>query len=102
LLYNRQNSGIHGRWQTHCGFDLPEHRVTAQSAAIYAELNNEMDFARKISVLMDDPETCRRTGQTARERIFKELSWPHQQANLLEAYDKVLLEQSGRPPSTFS
>jgi glycosyltransferase involved in cell wall biosynthesis len=70
-------------------FDLPEHRVTAQSAAIYAEPNNEWDFAQKIAVLMDDPEKCREMGRMARERIEKELCWPRQKVHLLEAYKKI-------------
>jgi glycosyltransferase involved in cell wall biosynthesis len=74
-------------------FDLPEHRVTAQSAAIYAEPNNERDFAQKIAALMDDPEKCRTMAQIARQRIEKELSWPHQKAHLLEAYNKI--DQNG-------
>ena len=37
-------------------FDLPEHRVTAQGAAIYRNPNDEADFARNIAILMDDPD----------------------------------------------
>ncbi len=70
-------------------FDLPEHRVTAQNAATYAEPNRELDFAYKIASLMDDPEKCNKMGQIARERVEKELSWAHQRARLMEAYSKI-------------
>ena len=47
-------------------FDLPEHRVTAQDAAVYARPNDELDFAQHIATLMDDP--ARRDNGTGRER----------------------------------
>ncbi len=71
-------------------FDLREHRVTAQDAAVYAERNNELDFARKLADLMDDPETRSAMGQFGRTRIEQELAWNHQQKNLIRAYDRLL------------
>jgi glycosyltransferase involved in cell wall biosynthesis len=70
-------------------FNLPEHRETAREAAIYAEPNDEEDFAQKIALLMDDPKRCREMGQIGRDRIEKELCWMHQKAYLLEAYTKI-------------
>jgi len=35
-------------------FDLPEHRVTADGAVLYACPNNELDFAQKIATLIDE------------------------------------------------
>jgi glycosyltransferase involved in cell wall biosynthesis len=70
-------------------FDLPEHRVTAQEAALYALPNNELDFARQIMMLMDDPERRRKMGQQGRERIEKELAWSHQEKYLLEVYESL-------------
>jgi glycosyltransferase involved in cell wall biosynthesis len=67
-------------------FDLPEHRVTARDAAIYAEPNNEFDFARKIATLIDDPERCREMGRIGRERIEENLSWDHQKKYLQNLY----------------
>ena len=37
-------------------FDLPEHRFSAQEAAVYARPNDELDFARQIAALMDAPQ----------------------------------------------
>jgi glycosyltransferase involved in cell wall biosynthesis len=67
-------------------FDLPEHKVTAQSAAIYATSNDELDFACKVAWLMDNPEQCKEMGKIGRERIVRELAWMHQEKNLLSAY----------------
>jgi len=70
-------------------FDLPEHRVTAGEAAIYARPNDELDFAKQIQTLMDDPELRQKMGQIGRERVEKELAWPYQANHLLEAYEKI-------------
>jgi len=67
-------------------FDLPEHRVTAQDAAVYARPNDEFDLARQIVSLMDDPERRRKMAQAGRDRIEKELAWQHQEKRLLDAY----------------
>ena len=52
-------------------FDLTEHRVTAEDAAVYAEPNDEADFADHIARLMDDPDRCAEMGRprTAARRI---------------------------------
>jgi glycosyltransferase involved in cell wall biosynthesis len=73
-------------------FDLPENRVTAGSAAAYAQPNDELDFARRISALMDDPERRLRMGREGRERVENELAWPHQAKRLLAAYGALLPE----------
>jgi glycosyltransferase involved in cell wall biosynthesis len=67
-------------------FDLNEHRNSAQDAAIYATPNDEMEFARSIALLMDDPEKRRAMGEYGQERIKNSLAWPHQAKNLLRAY----------------
>jgi glycosyltransferase involved in cell wall biosynthesis len=70
-------------------FDLPEHRVTAKRAALYARPNDERDFARQIAVLMDDPARREEMGRFGRLRVEKELAWPHQEQCLLQAYRKL-------------
>jgi len=69
-------------------FDLPEHRVTAQDSAIYAKPNEELDFARKIVLLMNDPEQRRKMGMNGRKRIESKLCWSYQASRLLEVYTK--------------
>jgi glycosyltransferase involved in cell wall biosynthesis len=71
-------------------FDLPEHRVTAQDAALFARPGDDLDFAQKIVTLLDDPEQCKRMGKAGRERIENELAWSYQKKHLLEAYEKVI------------
>lgn len=70
-------------------FDLPEHRFSALGAALYARPNDELDFAKNISLLMDNPAQCRKMGQEGRERIKKELNWQSQAKLLLEAYETI-------------
>jgi glycosyltransferase involved in cell wall biosynthesis len=68
-------------------FDLPEHRVTAGEAALYARPNDELDFARQIATLIADPQRRQRMGETGRQRIENELAWPYQARKLVQAYD---------------
>ena len=70
-------------------FDLPEHRVTAEGAAVYATPNDELDFARRIVSLMDDADRRQTMGQLGRARAESVLAWRHQQEFLLEAYGKL-------------
>jgi glycosyltransferase involved in cell wall biosynthesis len=70
-------------------FDLTEHRHTAQEAALYAAANDEMDFAKKLVELMDDPQQRRQMGDFGRSRIDRELAWPHQAERLIAAYDRL-------------
>ncbi len=70
-------------------FDLTEHRFTAQEAALYAQPNDELDFARKIAALMDDPERRARMGAFGRRRIETELAWRYSVPKLLQAYEKL-------------
>ena len=70
-------------------FDLPEHRVTAQGAAFYAKPNDELDFARCIVQLMENPELREQMGEIGRDLINNTLAWKHQAKNLLEAYNRL-------------
>jgi len=70
-------------------FNLPEHRVTAQNAAIYARANDDRDFARQICMLIDNPEQCRRMGNIGRQRVENELAWSHQIKPLLKSYEAI-------------
>lgn len=70
-------------------FDLPEHRVTAGDAALYARPNDELDFACKIAYLMDHPERRCEMGRLGRQRIETELNWDIQSVHLIQAYEKL-------------
>ncbi|WP_371542463.1 glycosyltransferase family 4 protein [Streptomyces sp. NBC_00554] len=67
-------------------FDLREARVSAGDAALYAPANDEAEFAKLITLLLDDPEKRARMGRIGQERISGELSWRNSQASLLAAY----------------
>ena len=77
-------------------FDLPEHRFSAQDAAVYARANDELDFARQIASLMDDPERRKQMGEKGRQRIERELAWEYQEKFLLKAYEALLSDRDSR------
>jgi glycosyltransferase involved in cell wall biosynthesis len=68
-------------------FDLTEARVSAGDAAVYAAANDEIEFAKHIARLLDDPQERRRMGEFGHERVTTELSWNHSARALLAAYD---------------
>jgi glycosyltransferase involved in cell wall biosynthesis len=67
-------------------FNLPEHRFTAQDAALYVTPNDELAYAKALAQLMDDPERRRVMGDCGRQRMERELSWKHSQTHLLKVY----------------
>ena len=69
-------------------FDLPEHRKTAQEAAVYARANDELEMARAVAALMDDPERRRRTGEIGRRRVEEHLAWEFSAERLVGLYDR--------------
>lgn len=79
-------------------FDLPEHRISAGDAALYARANDELEFARGIAELMDDPDRRRHMGDVGRRRVSSALAWEHQEERLLAAYESVTgTAAAGRP-----
>jgi glycosyltransferase involved in cell wall biosynthesis len=70
-------------------FDLTEGRVSAGDAGLYARANDPVDFAEKISALIDDPDARVRMGAMGRKRVLNDLSWSHTEPQLLAAYDRI-------------
>ncbi len=70
-------------------FDLPEHRVTAGDAAIYATPNDIVSLAEKIEELINDIDRREAMGKVATQRIRDGLSWEHQKRHLLSAYETL-------------
>ncbi|MGH3948611.1 MAG: glycosyltransferase family 4 protein [Pseudonocardiaceae bacterium] len=68
-------------------FELREARVSAGDAAVYAPANDELEFAKLIARLMDDPDERTRMGEIGRARVGGPLSWEHSRSALLAAYD---------------
>jgi glycosyltransferase involved in cell wall biosynthesis len=73
-------------------FDLTEGRVSAQDASLYAKPNDARDLAEKIVALLDDPALRDRMGRIGRERVERDLAWPHEVPKLLEAYRALWIE----------
>lgn len=71
-------------------FDLVEARVSAEGAAVYARPNDEREFARAISGLLDDPGRREAMGALGKERVARALSWSHSKKRLLEAYSDLV------------
>jgi glycosyltransferase involved in cell wall biosynthesis len=71
-------------------YDLKETRFSAQNAALYVEPNNEIEFAKGIAKLMDQPELRYIMGEFGRQRITRELQWDVVGRNLLRAYEALL------------
>lgn len=71
-------------------FDLSEGRASAGEASLYARANDPVDFAEKISELLDDPEMRARMGEIGYVRLREQLSWDnHSAPRLLAAYDRA-------------
>ena len=71
-------------------FDLPEHRVTAGDTALFAQPNDEREFARLLLRLMDDAPLRRALGEAGRRRVAERLTWQRQVPHLLAAYQCAL------------
>ena len=70
-------------------YDLTEHRVSAQDAAIYAESNSEAALAEEVAKLLDDPETRKQMSEYGSHRVREKLVWQHSVPPLLTAYDAI-------------
>lgn len=71
-------------------FDLPEHRASAQGAALYVRPNDELEFARAIELLMDEPARREAMGALGRHRVETELAWQYSVPHLLDAYQTLV------------
>jgi len=70
-------------------YDLTEGRFSAQRASLYAQKNNENDFAAKILQLLDDPKKCKMMGEFGHCRVREELNWECERPKLLRAYARL-------------
>jgi glycosyltransferase involved in cell wall biosynthesis len=71
-------------------FELREARVSAGDAAVYAPVNDEVEFAHLTSRLLDDPEERERMGKLGKERVEGPLAWGNSQKALLAAYEAAM------------
>ncbi|MEM7125889.1 MAG: glycosyltransferase family 4 protein [Chloroflexota bacterium] len=78
-------------------FDLPEHRYSAQDAALYARNNNEAEFAAHINTLILHPKMRRAMSRAGKRRVRNVLAWHHQKNNLIAAYEQLLYIKHQKP-----
>ncbi|MGI5244867.1 glycosyltransferase family 4 protein [Dactylosporangium sp. CA-139066] len=78
-------------------FELREARVSAGEAALYAPANDESEFAKLTSYLLDNPDERRRMGELGRQRVSGPLSWEVSKAALVAAYEKAV---EGKAPAS--
>jgi glycosyltransferase involved in cell wall biosynthesis len=71
-------------------YDLIEGRCSAEDAALYAQPNDPVDFARQILTLLDSEELRRTLGAHGRKRIGESLNWDIEKLELLKAYETAL------------
>lgn len=70
-------------------FDLAEGRFSAQDASLYAKNNDDVDMAKRIVELLENPELRARMGEFGRKRVESELEWKFEAPKLLAAYEMV-------------
>jgi glycosyltransferase involved in cell wall biosynthesis len=76
-------------------FDLKEGRFSAQDAALYSDVNNQVpDFANNILWLVDHPDERNRMGKFGRNRVENELAWKYSVEGLLAAYARAFSKRS--------
>jgi glycosyltransferase involved in cell wall biosynthesis len=71
-------------------YDLPESKVSAGEAAVYAAPGDPEDYARCIDELLQDPQRRERLSRAGREAVHDKLAWQHQIDPLLRAYQRAL------------
>ncbi|MBN1202248.1 MAG: glycosyltransferase family 4 protein [Anaerolineae bacterium] len=71
-------------------YDLTETRYTAQEAAVYVTPGDVQGFGQAVLDLLEDPERRKQMGELGRQRVLSELSWKHQEPQLLRAYALAL------------
>jgi glycosyltransferase involved in cell wall biosynthesis len=81
-------------------FDLPEHRFTAQGAAMYVRPNDERAFAVALEQLMDDPRRRLCLGAYGIQRIKTQLAWEYAVPKLLEVYQTILPHADVKLPAS--
>ena len=71
-------------------FDLRETRFSAGPAALYVKPNDDLEYAKALAQLMDDPEKRAEMGRCGRRRIESELAWSYSARSMLQAYSTVV------------
>ncbi|RSK41520.1 glycosyltransferase family 4 protein [Mangrovimonas spongiae] len=70
-------------------YTLKEGKFSAKEASLYAKNTDPIDFAEKIIELLDNQEQREKMGTYGYNRVLNELSWEHENKNLINIYKKV-------------
>jgi glycosyltransferase involved in cell wall biosynthesis len=71
-------------------FDLSETRVSGGDAVTYVGNDDELEFARQVDRLLDDPAERERMGAIGQHRVASALAWEYSVAPLIGAYTEGL------------
>ncbi|MFW6173846.1 MAG: glycosyltransferase family 4 protein [Elusimicrobiota bacterium] len=74
-------------------FDLEEGRYLAQGSSLYAKANDEVDFANKILVLLDNENLRKKMGEIGRKRVKEKFSWENAEKELNKAYKSLFIKK---------
>ncbi len=74
-------------------YDLKEGRFSAQDASLYAKCGDTVDFAVKITELIDNNELRAKMSEYAYNRVLTVLSWDYESVKLTAFYDQVLFKR---------
>jgi len=77
-------------------FDLRENKFSAGPGALYARSDDDLELARALAALIEDPDRRAALGAAGRQRIEDELAWKFSAQRLVSAY-QALLPGSPRP-----
>ena len=77
-------------------FELQEARVSAERAALFVEPNVELEMAKGVARLLDDPKLRKEMGEFGRNRVRNALAWEYSVPTLLGAYDRARSLWSGK------
>jgi glycosyltransferase involved in cell wall biosynthesis len=83
-------------------YDLTEHKVSAQDAALYVQANSERALADGISALLNDPARRARMARYGAARVREKLVWQHSVPPLLAAYDAIFARTQPIPRANWS
>jgi glycosyltransferase involved in cell wall biosynthesis len=75
-------------------YDLKEGRSTLGNGALYARTNDPIDFANKIEALLESELLRKTLGEHGRKRVEEHLNWRVQSAKFVDAFARLLSDDS--------
>ena len=74
-------------------YDLPEARVSAGDAALYATPGDAEALGRAVATLLDDPARRAEMGEIGLRRVSEQLAWQHSERVLAAAYARACADE---------